>query len=52
MKIYNEYKLWLSKAESLGWVHLHDHFVVVDCADSGVCIGEWDSILNKGYINE
>ena len=48
---YTCYETWKRDNKSLGWVHCHDEFVVID-DEHGFCIGEWDSIEEVGWINK
>ena len=47
---FKDFKEWTKIANDLGWVHVHDQFIVVDEAESGECVGEWDSEASEGWI--
>lgn len=47
---YTDYHCWVKIANTLGWVHIHDDFIVVDDADTGECLGEFDSSNNTGWL--
>lgn len=49
-KEFNSYQDWLHNAENLGWIHIHDNFIVLDDSESGENIGEFDSVNQKGWI--
>ena len=47
---FSDFKTWDREAQKLGWVHTHDEYVVLDDAETGECIGEFDSNTNTGWI--
>jgi len=44
------FEAWDAAARELGWVHTHDDLVVLDDAESGECIGEFDDKSYSGWI--
>lgn len=44
----NNYSEWVAVTKSIGWVHIHNDLIVVDIDE--VCIAEWDSINNNGWV--
>lgn len=46
----SDYASWKNLARQIGWVHCHDDFIVVDCVDSGVCVGEF-SDKSGGWLD-
>lgn len=44
VKLYDadQFSEWEVDARNLGWVHCHDNVVVVDCDETGVCLGEFE----------
>lgn len=49
-KSFSNYEDWFKIANSLGWVHVHDTYVVCDDPDSDFIIGEWDNGVNTGWL--
>jgi hypothetical protein len=48
---YASFAEWKAKAETLGWVHCHDNFIVCD-DENDQCVGEFDSDANTGWLTE
>lgn len=50
----SDFQSWKNIASQIGWVHCHDEYAVVDCVDSGVCVGEFSDAaggwLDAAYI--
>ncbi len=36
---YIDFKEWDTAAKKIGWIHVHDNFIVVD-DENGLCVGE------------
>ena len=47
--VHHTFEAWKQKADTLGWVHCHDNFVVCD-DDADQCIGEFESSALSGWL--
>lgn len=52
MKTYYNFDDWSKDAKLIGWVHVHDDFVVCDDPDTDELLGEFSDETASGWLYE